>query len=256
MTAPPTLAGANANLIETYFRLARATPGSTFWDRGHLQGCFGVFNHPICNFVVASGLDETEAQELRRITESRDTLHIYVPPGPAQKRDEALLVATGLQPIYRLKQMHAEPIFELPGVQPVEATTHAARLALARFMVGQFFSTQPKLFREGIARATARAGGLDLYAIGYQGQIIGGVMLCREGNTLGVYNLCVTPGSQNQGWGRSIVNWARTCAGVEGRSVTLQCDERLVNWYTKSGFSQTGEIVAYSRINRELFDTM
>jgi ribosomal protein S18 acetylase RimI-like enzyme len=152
--------------------------------------------------------------------------------------------------------MSADALHEMPSIRPIEATNHASRLALARFMVGQFFSAQPKLFREGIARSTARAGGLDLYAIGFQDQIIGGVMLCREGSTLGVYNLCIKPEFQNQGWGRAIIRWARSCGGVEGRVVTLQCDERLVPWYIKCGFSQIGEIVAFSRSDGGLFDTM
>jgi GNAT superfamily N-acetyltransferase len=123
-------------------------------------------------------------------------------------------------------------------------------------MVNQFFLAQPRQHREGIARATARAEGLDLYAVGCQGAVVASLMLCREGATLGIYNLCVAEESRNQGWGRSILDWARAIAGIEGRTLTLQCDGRLAAWYGRAGFNESGEITTYKRAIGGSFDTM
>ena len=256
MTATKALDGPTANLVETYFRLAQATPGACVWQRGNLRGCTGPFSHPICNFVVASDLTDADIRELGRIAEARDPFHAYVLPGGDRSKIARRLAAIGLSPTYRLIQMVAPPLHELPGLQPVEATTHAARLALAKFMVNQFFHSQPRQFREGIARATAKAGGLGLYAVGFQGAVLGSLMLCREGSTLGVYNLCVAPEFRNQGWGRNMLDWVRAIAGTEGRTVTLQCDDRLTDWYRRAGFNENGEITAYLRPFGGTFDTM
>lgn len=256
MTIAKALDGPTSNLVETYFRLAQATPGACEWRRGNLRGCTGPFGHPICNFAVASDLSESDIQELARIVERRETFHTYLLPGTNRPSFDEPLADIGLKSTYRLVQMIAEPIHEVPGLQPIEAKTHEARLALAKFMVGQFFHSQPRQYREGIARATARAGGLDLYALGFQGAVIGSLMLCREGATLGVYNLCVTPDHRNQGWGRNMLEWARTVAGAEGRKVTLQCETRLADWYRSAGFSESGEITAYTRPLAGTFDTM
>ena len=256
MTAINVLDGPTSNLVETYFRLAQATPGACLWQRGNLRGCTGPFGHPICNFAVASDLTEADLHELGRIVEARDPFHAYLLPGGDRSEIAGRLAGIGLGPTYRLIQMVAPPLFELPGILPVEATTHAARLALAKFMVNQFFLTQPRQFREGIARATAKAGGLDLYAVGYQGAVIGSLMLCREGSTLGVYNLCVAPEFRNQGWGRNMLDWVRAIAGTEGRTITLQCDDTLADWYRRAGFNESGEITAYMRPIGSTFDTM
>ncbi|HLK14539.1 MAG TPA: GNAT family N-acetyltransferase [Fimbriimonadaceae bacterium] len=256
MTTTRVLDGPTANLVETYFRLAQATPGTCAWQRGNLSGCTGPFAHAICNFAVASEIGEADLRELARIIDAREAFHTYLLPGASGPVAERRLAEIGLRPTYRLVQMAAAPVHEFPGLHPVEATTHAARLALAKFMVGQFFFAQPKQFREGIARATARAGGLELYAVGYQGAVVGSLMTCREGSTLGVYNLCVAPDFRGQGWGRSMLEWVRCMAGAEGRTVTLQCEPRLSDWYRRAGFNETGEISAFSRAVAGTFDTM
>ncbi|MHB8636816.1 MAG: GNAT family N-acetyltransferase [Fimbriimonadaceae bacterium] len=256
MTSAQGLDGPTLNLVETYFRLAQATPGACIWSRGNLRGCTGAFGHPICNFAIASELADTDFLELERVVRGRDPFHVYLLPGSAAAPNESRLASMGLQPAYRLVQMLAQPTHDLSEIQPVEATTHAARFALAKFMVNQFFMAQPRRHREGIARATASAGGLDLYAVGCQGAVIASLMLCREGATLGVYNLCVAPESRNQGWGRRIVGWARSVAGSEGRTLTLQCDARLAQWYRDAGFDEIGEITAFTRVTGGAFDTM
>jgi len=256
MTVANGLDNPTANLVETYFRLAQATPGACVWERGNLRGCTGSFGHPICNFAIASDLTEADVAELARIVQSRDPFHAYVLPSVNRLASDERLASIGLQATYRLVQMVAPPVHELPRLQPVEATTHAARLALAKFMANQFFLSQPRQHREGIARATALAGGLDLYAVGCQGAVVASLMLCRDRSTLGIYNLCVAEESRNQGWGRSILDWARAMAGIEGRTVTLQCDERLAAWYRSAGFNESGEITAYTRAIGGTFDTM
>lgn len=256
MTAIGRTDGPTANLVETYFRLAQATPGACLWQRGNLRGCTGAFAHPICNFAVAAELDERDFDELARIVRGRDPFQAYVLPGQIPHEYDDRLAQVGLNPTYRLRQMVAPPVHEVARLQPIEATNYASRLALARFMAGQFFLAQPRQYREGIAKATARAGGLDLYAVGFRDAIVGSVMLCRDGDTLGIYNLCIATEHRNQGWGRNILDWARTVAGIEGRIVTLQCDERLATWYRRSGFTEVGEISAYVRSGASTFDTM
>ena len=95
-----------------------------------------------------------------------------------------------------------------------------------------------------------------MYAIGCNGAVVGTLMLCRQANTLGVYNLCVSPEFRNQGWGRNILDWVRAIAGTEGRIVTLQCDVCLADWYRRAGFTENGEITAYTRLAVSTFDTM
>ena len=247
MISAPTLSEANANLVQTYLRLGRAAPGASTWERGKLLGCVGEFDHPICNFAVAAAIESDDVEELVTRSRSRERFQIYVPGGPSSSSDQSFLLNAGFKVIYKLTQMAASPLHEVPGINPAQATTHAARFAVARFMVDLFFGAQPRSHRDVIAQATASAEGLDLYVVGYQDRMVASVMLCREGKTLGIYNLCVMPDVRNQGWGRAVLDWARVCAGNEGRTLTLQCDPGIAPWYSRAGFCDIGETLAFSR---------
>jgi ribosomal protein S18 acetylase RimI-like enzyme len=119
-------------------------------------------------------------------------------------------------------------------------------MAIARFMVEQFFSRMAGESRDRIQRATARSA-TQLYSLGPERRPDAAVMLVPLDGSLGLYNLCVRRELRGKGIGREVVSSVRAIAAASGAPVVLQCEPGLAPWYEDQGFEAVGEVEAWRR---------
>lgn len=83
-----------------------------------------------------------------------------------------------------------------------------------------------------------------LYVLRVGSNVVGSVLLSKDGDSIKVSNLVVDPSAQGCGYGRVLMNHAEDIARTQGLSaVTLFTNERMrenIALYTKIGFTETG----------------
>jgi len=240
---------ASRNLHKTYFALGRATPGSQCIHEPGFEACLGAFNHPICNFAANLQLDPWVAHRLAELAVSQGVFNVYSLPGDKPNdqslRDE-LLVRAGFRRNYGLRQMLFDAKPTGHGVALERAENLHEREIVATFMAGIFFGRHPHDFRRRVAESTLAATELDLYSLSIRGDLTAAVMVARDDEIHGLFNLCVRPAARGQGLGKAIVEEVVKEAYKEGKPVTLQCDEILSPWYEGQGFAVSGAVDVYS----------
>lgn len=240
------------NLVETYFRLGRATPGAQEVREPGFRACLGEFRHPICNFAADLDLDPWSVRRLKQLALPRGTFNVYTLPVDRPANLSGLLERAGFRMTYRLVQMAAAPEeIASPALDLRSPESEEERTAIARFMADQFFSRQSTQFRGKVADATATAEGLELFELWDRRERAAAMMLCHTGDAVGVYNLCVASAFRGRGVGRALVRWAR--ARAAGLPVALQCDGRLESWYRSLGFSSLGTVDVFC-LSRDFAD--
>jgi GNAT superfamily N-acetyltransferase len=254
LTPEEVVRAASTNLIRTYFRLGRATPGARVLEEEGFRACVGEFEHPICNFAADLDLSPWSARRLRTLASARGAFNVYALPGDQPGHLEEILVRAGFRKTYRLVQMVAEPLPAAYGIQVEEAKVQRERAEVARFMADQFFSRQPERFRRKVADATATATDLDLYGLFEREARLGAVMLCRSEGALGIYNLCVASPNRGRGRGGDLVRWC--LAQAQDELVTLQCEPRLEGWYESLGFRSIGNVEVFGLSPEQVPDIM
>lgn len=234
------------NLALTYLTLGLSMPGSEPVESQAYLACLGEFEHAICNFATRLDLDPWSVKQLHDLAVARPSFNVYSLPGDRPAHRHELLERQGFRLSYRLIQMVALPQDPGPAVELRTVTDISERVKVAEFMSQQFFTRTPLAIRTQLAKSTAQAMGLDLCDLLDNGQRIGALMLCRQPNAMGVYNVCVAAGRRGKGIGRSVVAWSRAEAFLSGVPLCLQCDARLVKWYESLGFVQVGSVDVFS----------
>jgi GNAT superfamily N-acetyltransferase len=242
----PTDRDASENLWHTYLSLGRSLPGSRLIEEDGFRACLGVHDHPICNFALDLLLDPWVVRKLSRIAAERPSFRIYVLPGDRPTHSQELMVRSGFRETHSLVAMGAggqEAKLDLP-VERVHSVDD--RRQIAEFMAAQFFSVHKQDFRKTVAEATFLAEDLELYRVGDQSRPMAAFMLSRSGETLGLYNLCVSARLRRRGLGARLLSWCKNLAFSESRSVVLQCDSGLTPWYCRNEFNSLGTIRVFS----------
>lgn len=240
---------ASENLLETYFALGQAAPGSTITRESAYRLCTNQSNHPISNFAADLRLDANAASRLSQIAAYKPNFHVYRLPNDQPRHAAELLQQAGFKVGHVLTQLAWTPRADFGG-DPTMTLEFAAnarhRERIAAFMTEQFFSKQSSSFRRLVIEGTSLACGLQLAAVVDRSRTIGSVMLCETAETLGIYNLCVAAGMRNRGFGKQIVRALKLLSLERGKPLVLQCDTALVSWYRDQLFESVGFVEVYS----------
>ncbi len=245
MTGLDLVRAAEKNLSCTYLEIARGISGTSIHRSAGFVAALNNFPHPICNFAVCEDRGALESRELLDIARSRPAFNIYMPRSVGDGAKIHLLAATDYDHVYTLAVMAGA------GAGPREpaclrsAQSYAERIRVAKFMAEQFFGSQKSAVRAQIVEATASASGLDLLElepVNVRNAPSGSVMLNSDESVLGLYNLCVASVSRRRGIGSSIVAAVLEFAENAKKSVVLQCDPRLEQWYGGLGFQTVGSV--------------
>ena len=242
-------AKASDNLRHTYLSLGLSLPGSRLIQEDGFKACVGVQNHPICNFALDLKLDPWVVRSLSRLAAHHASFRIYLSPSDRPNHAEELVCRSGFQETYALAVLvsgGADRQVQLP-IKKVHTVDD--RRQVAEFMAAQFFNLHQPEFRNTIAEATFLAEDLDLYRVGDEGRPQAAFMLSGIGDTLGLYNLCVSARSRRRGLGAKLLDWCKNAALSENRSLILQCDTSLESWYSRNGFRSLGQIRVFSLPN-------
>jgi len=84
----------------------------------------------------------------------------------------------------------------------------------------------------------------NVYVLRAGGNMVGSILLSRDGDSIKVNNLVVDPSAQGRGYGRVLMDHAEDMARAQGlAAVTLFTNEKMhenITLYTKIGFTETG----------------
>jgi len=84
----------------------------------------------------------------------------------------------------------------------------------------------------------------SLYVLRVGSNVVGSILLSRDGDSIKVNNLVVDPSAQGRGYSRVLMDQAEDMARAQGlAAVTLFTNEKMhenIALYTKIGFTETG----------------
>lgn len=257
MIEAPGLSEALENLEATY--RAVGLQGQGAWEESFEGGfaCLSPLPHAVSNYAILRQCSADRAKALADWARKRTAFNAYLAPGTDQAEIQNRLQRAGFKETGRLSILVAGPRQTPPagpsGQTPlfvvtepredaiVEARSFDHRLAIGRFMAGQFFGRQTSALRESIAISTARAS-TRLFALG-GGKLKGAAMAMRSGNVLGIYNLCVDAFYRERGYGSDLLAQLVLAAANERITPVLQCEPSLEPWYAKRDFAPQGTIL-------------
>lgn len=244
------------NLVETYFELGAATPGSQLIQDEGFRACTGPFEHPICNFAANLKLTLNASMRLQELAISRPSFNVYSLPGDWPAETSSLLQSQGFRPSHSLCLMACEPRKGGNAILPIEAKSSLERARVARFMAEQFFSRQRATFRKRVEETTCAAENLSLFSIESKGKIFAAAMISDKAGVFGLYNLCVASAHRGCGWGSELLQSMLNLAAQRQKLLTLQCEVALENWYIKRGFNAVGTVQIHSLPKAYTLDIM
>jgi ribosomal protein S18 acetylase RimI-like enzyme len=233
------------NFTETYFALGRSAAGaSTYTDDGVL-GLTSSSTHPAANFIVAARPSLQSIERLSQL-ETIEKTTVYLLPTEDAELCTALLENRKFRITGRLAVM-----FERNGVRAgarldlVPITDVQERTALVRQIAQMFFANPSESFLTELSLMTARAARCELLRLGPADNPQGGAMRVLTGDTVGLYNVAISPEARHKGTGAAMVSQIVREAHLKGQFCTLQCTEPLVEWYESLGFRRYGEIISF-----------
>lgn len=248
LLSDPIKAG-RANLIHTYLELAKgATTAKIIRTNDHWL-VSGPQDLSFCNF--AAGFDwcpenQLQFDELVKWSAAHPAFWVFCIDGDSPPDLPARLEARGFALRQNLVQMVSESTSRpVPTAMAQEAMSEADRLAICRFATRTFFTRTRPSAQERIAQATAKSGH-RLFQLKDERDMVGAFMLAETKESIGLYNLCIRQDSRNQGLGRNLVRTAQSIAHQENKTLVLQCDPTLVDWYVRWGFKKFGRVRAYT----------
>ncbi|MBX3097251.1 MAG: GNAT family N-acetyltransferase [Fimbriimonadaceae bacterium] len=238
---------ARENLRTTYIGLALALPGARLVHDRAPTVCVGPGLPTFANFAME--FDDEDAwsrtrNEIRTAEIRPDRFWAFLNDADLDDRLRSRLMQDAFLYRHRLAMMAWEG-----SVSGEIATLRMAesRKEVAEFMVRQFFRASAPEMREAIVQSTVHSQH-QLRFIGAGAGCIGAVMTVETPGVLGLYNLCVDGSHRGLGRGAAIVRAVQSEASAANRIVTLQCDELLVPWYERLGFTRIGSVETWSGI--------
>jgi GNAT superfamily N-acetyltransferase len=237
------------NVVWTYVELARALPGAIVERREAFVSCIAPISLSFCNFALdfdAARLAEPEEiAHLDDLTEGCPSFRAFHLPYREDDPVPDILAARGWKCQHSLVQMGwtPEPGETGPPLRPCEARPE--RLAVAEFMVDQFFWRQEPDMKRIILEATVDSCH-ELWRFG-EPDIDAAVMTTRTAGSIGLYNLCVRRALRGAGLGSALVRSVQSMGREDAVPVVLQCDTVLEAWYRQLDFKKTGILESYAR---------
>lgn len=235
------------SLTQTYLEIAKGAKGAHFFEEDDVLGCLSHEVHPAANFGFIARPTPESLRMLLRCVHKSPSFTTYLLPTDQDDAARELLESRGFTVSNRLQLMYYRgPVRELPDIEPERTELHQIgdRFDLVMFLARQFFSEFDLSFHRSIAMLTASAKRCQLLAWKYRTEIVMGAMVTRWGDTLGLYNLAVAPHRRGKGLGQSMV--FDFIARDPGDSITLQCNQNMVEWYETLGFRHYGTVTVFS----------
>lgn len=237
------------NVVWTYIELARTLPAAQVDRTEAFASCIAPINLSFCNFALdfdANRLaDPGEEARLDEISEGCPSFRSFHIPYREDDPVARWLSDRGWKCQHALVQMGWTPQGGETGPVLRRCEGEAERLAVADFMVDQFFWRQEPGMKRIILDATV-ASCHDLWRYG-ETAIDAAVMTTRTAGSLGLYNLCVRRALRGAGLGTALVRSIQEMARSAGAPVVLQCDVGLQGWYEQADFKKTGILESYAR---------
>lgn len=227
------------NLVQTFCDFGLAS-GGQIEEYPHYLLCQGSLSHPIANFAVCRTPNSNDAIHLARHAASRTSFQLYaVDALPTPE----ILERAGFQRSYRLVHLAADPIPVVDRTGGPSVLEAPPREPAVDLMVQCFFTRYSPSERQAIRSALIRSD-VPIYGIQELGRWVAVAFAPVTEHQMGVYNLCVLPEFRGRGLGRQFVSALRMKA--EDRTVALQSDINLQNWYRQLGFSPQLTLSVYT----------
>ncbi len=231
------------NMAETYFALARSAAGSCRFEDEGIIGCRSELDHPAANFAIVAR--PTLGSIVGLFQNGPRTA--YVMPTDQSGSVIQMMRGSGFKegsPLSLLFMRRPEGGVDL-DLETV--TGFSDRYDHTMFLARQFFSSSGGSFCNDISTMTAHAERCELLRLSGKLGSIAGAMVVQTGNSLGLYNITVSPENRHSGLGSELVRSLVGIAASRGCTATLQCNDSLVPWYERLGFRKYGEIVMMRR---------
>ncbi len=236
------------NALATYLGLVQNIPGSVLTKSYGVTLVRGPGSFSFCNFAFVTEIDPIDiASVVDLLIKNMNECSSFCVFVFSTDTSQELIVRMHLsgfrvrQALKCLVSRHKGPGEDLDLFEHLEKED---RLAVSKFMAGQFFGWMSSDSRKTIALATALSPH-RLLSVGPLDELEGATMLVESSGITGIYNLCVKEGRRGLGLGSKIVRTVQAQAGKIGCPVGILCEPGLVSWYQLQNFEQVGSIDVY-----------
>jgi ribosomal protein S18 acetylase RimI-like enzyme len=246
---PELAARGRRNVVHTYVELARTVQGAKVERPEGFVAVSTPINLSFCNFALDFDIETRDEarvmRDLKAIADGKDAFRAFHLPIQSEDPTSKWLYRHGWRCQHSLIQMACLPRQIAESAELFKCVEAWDRLAVAEFMVDQFFWRQTLAMRRFILDATV-ASCHDHYRIGEPRSIQSAVMTSSQPDSLGLYNLCVRRNLRGKGIGRQVLRSIQGLAGHLNVPLVLQCDNSLQSWYEKMSFKKTGIVESYA----------
>ncbi len=229
-------------MTETYFSIAQSAPGAQRYTGDGIMGWFSELAHPATNVAVIARPTPTSLLELRQMKDRHGPFTSYVLPTSDDSAVLEMATRAGYTVGGRLNLMFMRP--RLQKCAPVLdfLTQSSERFDLTYFLARQFFHEMDDDFSTMIAGLTAKTPSCELIRFRRGTSLEAGAMVSQVRDTLGFYNIAVSPERRHRGVGGTILSHLIGLAGARESYAVLQCGDSLVEWYERLGFRRYGAV--------------
>jgi ribosomal protein S18 acetylase RimI-like enzyme len=229
-------------MTETYFSIAQSAPGSTRYIADGIMGWFSEINHPATNVAVIARPTPKSLLELRTQKDIHGPFTSYVLPTNDDSAVLEMATRAGFTTAGRIHLMFLKPRPQRSAPELDFLTDSNDRFDLTYFLARQFFFEMDDSFSTMIAGLTAKSSRCELIQFRRGVVLEAGAMVSQVGDTLGFYNIAVSPERRHRGVGGTVLSHLIGLAGARECYAVLQCGDTLVEWYERLGFRRYGTV--------------
>lgn len=234
-------------MTRTYLEVARHARDNERFELEGVIGCRSGETHAAANFAFIARPTPESLNELSRLIRDIPTFTTYLLPTDRddvvkeELESKGFLFSNKLHLMFYRGPERTQMPYEF---ERKEFNQLNERYEHMLFLAKQFFVDADLKFQSTIAMLTAASRACRLFAWEHQLLTIMGGMYTEFEDTLGLYNLAVTPSKRGKGYGQSMIFDCLTRSSMPW--VTLQCHKPLVKWYETLGFRDYGTVQMFS----------
>lgn len=229
-------------MTETYFNIAKTAPGKTKYCDDGIYGWFSEIAHPATNVAVIARANPSSLHALRRQKDVHGPFTSYILPTNDDSAVLEMATRAGFSLSGRLNLMFLKPRLQKSAPELEFLSDASDRFDLTFFLARQFFLEMDEEFNTIIAGLTAKATKCELIRYRRGANLEAGAMISQIQDTLGFYNIAVSPERRHRGIGGTILSHLIGVAGARDCYATLQCNDSLVEWYERLGFRRYASV--------------
>ena len=207
------------------------------------MGWFSELAHPATNVAVIARPTPQSLVELRQMKDRHGPFTSYVLPTSDDSAVLEMASRTGYSVGGRLNLMFLKPRLQKSAPELEFLKDSAERFDLTYFLARQFFHEMDDDFNVMIAGLTAKTPSCELLRFRRGASVEAGAMVSQVRDTLGLYNIAVSPERRHRGVGGTVLSNLIGLAGARECYAVLQCSDTLVEWYERLGFRRYGSVM-------------